>query len=117
MCPRLWISRADMSGFILVVTVFPPTLLVVTVTADLLGWADVAPGAIMAAAGFNMDSDIGAADLFADLFLYIISDIVRLFDGEVLADGEVKVDQFLRAGPARAQVVVAEEFVFVIVDQ
>lgn len=42
-----------------------------------------------------MNGDIGAGDLVGDFFLDVVGDVVRFLDREVLADGQVEIDQLL----------------------
>ena len=88
-------GRLGIWGRIAIVWLPPPFILFGAGAANHLCRTCLASGAIVLPARFNMYRYVRTYHLFADSLFNIIRDVVRLFNREVLADGQVKIDHLL----------------------
>ena len=69
--------------------------------------------AVEAAAGVDVNSDVAAANSFTNPLFKMVGNFMCLGHGEVLADGQVKVDDLLRTGSPGAGTMVTDQLCLV----
>jgi hypothetical protein len=65
----------------------PPFLMLIFGVTDFLSRTDVSSGAVVLSTWLDMNRYVRTDDMLADLFLYVVSNIVCFFNRKVFAHG------------------------------
>ena len=80
---------------IVVCVILPPFIMIMAGMTNRLSGACLTARTVMFAARLDMYRDVCADDMFADLSFDVVGDIMRFFNGEVFAHGQVKINHLL----------------------